>query len=690
SGVGDGAYGALFNVVPAEKRAQVRAFDSGVPAQIGTILSGVLLILGERVLNTTQIFVMGMIVAVACGGVVWRMRRSHVAALVDALRAGRYDVFTSGEGVFSRFQGDADALRVVIAALDDPRAATQQLAAEMLARMGATTAAPYLIARLDATTPDVKAVFVRALAALGAREAAEPVAALLADPSPQVRKAALDALPRLYPSGRSHIERLVQPLLADGDAEVRTRALAALAVRAADPDALRRLARMLDQPGDARRLALSALESVFGAPPPALERDLEAAARAVSACLDDESPAIREAACNALRAAARVGSARALAARLADPTPAVRVAASQALRAIGAPASPAILAALHDAPDVDHDAALAAFSPDDPAIDEPLRQYAHAEISRLRESRAVAAALPAAGRASAFLAAEMEADAARRARRVVTVLGLLGDPDAMALVARNLENGNAESHAAALEALDMLGDRQLVKSVLPALEEAPRPPAPDAASDAQAGALRRVIAEQNGWLRALAVRAAGELELRALLPDLRRLRADADPKIRDTAHDALLQLGETMETLPTMSIMERVLLLKEVPLFKDLQPDDLGRIADIAHERWFADGDMLCREGDHGDELYILAAGRVRVTKQTEGHEKLLATRGVGEFIGEMAIIDAVPRFASVRAEGEARTLVITSSAFRAILRDRPEVALAVIHALSRRLREQV
>jgi CRP-like cAMP-binding protein len=52
----------------------------------------------------------------------------------------------------------------------------------------------------------------------------------------------------------------------------------------------------------------------------------------------------------------------------------------------------------------------------------------------------------------------------------------------------------------------------------------------------------------------------------------------------------------------------------------------------------------------------------------------------------QMAIIDSSPRFATVTADGEARTLVIGSDAFKAILRDRPEVSLAVMRGLSRRL----
>jgi CRP/FNR family cyclic AMP-dependent transcriptional regulator len=112
------------------------------------------------------------------------------------------------------------------------------------------------------------------------------------------------------------------------------------------------------------------------------------------------------------------------------------------------------------------------------------------------------------------------------------------------------------------------------------------------------------------------------------------------------------------------------------------------QIAQAAQERLFADGAVLCREGEPGDALFVIAAGQVRVSRQAGGPEHVLATRQVGDFVGEMAIIDSVPRFATVSALGETRTLVINAETFRAILRERPEVALAVMRSLSRRLRE--
>ena len=144
-----------------------------------------------------------------------------------------------------------------------------------------------------------------------------------------------------------------------------------------------------------------------------------------------------------------------------------------------------------------------------------------------------------------------------------------------------------------------------------------------------------------------------------------------------------------MKTLQTVSMLERVLFLREVPLFADLSPSDLKQIADVADENLYSDGSIICREGDEGHEMFIIVSGNIRILKSEADADKLLAVRSVGEFIGEMAIIETSVRFATAQAEGDTRLLVIDGNIFKAILRDRPEVSFAVLRGLSRRLREK-
>ncbi len=184
NGIGEGAYNSFFNIVPPAKRAQVRAFDAGVPSQLGIVLSGILLILGEHVLTVPQIFLMGIVVAGLCTVVVRAMKVRHAEALVAALRAGRFDVFARGEGALRGVQGDAAATAVVVNALRDLKPTTRRLAAEMLGHMGASSSSPALIASLGDPDAEVRAAAVRALGVLEAQTAANPVMQLLADPQP--------------------------------------------------------------------------------------------------------------------------------------------------------------------------------------------------------------------------------------------------------------------------------------------------------------------------------------------------------------------------------------------------------------------------------------------------------------------------------------------------------------------------
>jgi CRP-like cAMP-binding protein len=91
-------------------------------------------------------------------------------------------------------------------------------------------------------------------------------------------------------------------------------------------------------------------------------------------------------------------------------------------------------------------------------------------------------------------------------------------------------------------------------------------------------------------------------------------------------------------------------------------------------------------QGDPGNELYIIVSGLVRV-ETAEGKE--IAQRKPGEYVGEMAIISQAPRMFSLVAAGDTRLLCVGQKEFEAILRQRPEVSLAVMRVLCDRLREQ-
>ena len=143
-----------------------------------------------------------------------------------------------------------------------------------------------------------------------------------------------------------------------------------------------------------------------------------------------------------------------------------------------------------------------------------------------------------------------------------------------------------------------------------------------------------------------------------------------------------------MENIATLSLMERILFFRRVPLFANLSPSDLKQVAAIAEEESFENGDILVQEGEVGDVMFIIVSGEVRVIASKDQKEVELARRKVGEYVGEIALISKQSRIATVVAVGTVHTLFINQKSFESLLRDRPDVSLAVIQVLCERLKE--
>lgn len=138
-----------------------------------------------------------------------------------------------------------------------------------------------------------------------------------------------------------------------------------------------------------------------------------------------------------------------------------------------------------------------------------------------------------------------------------------------------------------------------------------------------------------------------------------------------------------------LSVIERVLFLRKVPLFADLVPADLERVAQLAEERGYTAGEVIAAEGELGEELHIVIEGTIRVVQGGEGTGRELARRTAGDMVGEMSIITQAPRIASLVADEAVRTIRLGHREFESMLRERPSVALAVMRVLALRLAER-
>ena len=130
--------------------------------------------------------------------------------------------------------------------------------------------------------------------------------------------------------------------------------------------------------------------------------------------------------------------------------------------------------------------------------------------------------------------------------------------------------------------------------------------------------------------------------------------------------------------------------LKRVDLFSSLDRKELQALAKSCQERKYSAGSTLFSQGSTGVGLYVLISGTVRITQAVhpDKAEEVLGTESVGGVLGEMALLDDLPRSATVTAVDDVTALILPVWEFRAFLRSHPDVAIKLLSVLSRRLRK--
>jgi len=103
--------------------------------------------------------------------------------------------------------------------------------------------------------------------------------------------------------------------------------------------------------------------------------------------------------------------------------------------------------------------------------------------------------------------------------------------------------------------------------------------------------------------------------------------------------------------------------------------------------RSYEDGEIVFREGEDGREMYVVKEGEVCVVKDSRRGEILLATLRKGDFVGEMSLLESLPRSATARAKGKTKLLAIHPGGFLLKIRRDPTFAFEMMQALSRRIR---
>jgi len=131
------------------------------------------------------------------------------------------------------------------------------------------------------------------------------------------------------------------------------------------------------------------------------------------------------------------------------------------------------------------------------------------------------------------------------------------------------------------------------------------------------------------------------------------------------------------------------ILLRQVPLFRSLRAEDTGRLAALLRRQTLPRGEVLCRKGEEGNTLYMIIAGKIKIVRHSlNGDEVILAVLSAGDFCGEMALLDGLPRSADAIAVEETSLYVLTRADFFSCVANNERAVKTILATLSKRLRK--
>lgn len=274
----------------------------------------------------------------------------------------------------------------------------------------------------------------------------------------------------------------------------------------------------------------------------------------------------------------------------------------------------------------------------------------------------------------------------------------------MRIIWRGIFSSDARQRANSYEALDDLMDASLSKIMIPLLEVSSPSQClavgkrnfqlPDFDSD-KAALCSHLLAGKDWVTVVLALYMAEDLDLERIDQEtILEFTRSENGYIRQMAQYVIDQQeghpGKKEDSMETeITIPDKILLLKGIEIFEDLSVSELAAVASVTEEIVCPPGEIVIKEGDPGETMYLLIKGEVSVIKgQAEGHEIELDRIGAGDYFGEMALFEDVVRSATIRTEQESRILVLHKQEFKEIVREYPQIALHICKVLSGRIRK--
>lgn len=316
---------------------------------------------------------------------------------------------------------------------------------------------------------------------------------------------------------------------------------------------------------------------------------------------------------------------------------------------------------------------------------EILYKHLTPEFKQYNRTRKWQQQIPAKDPSWQFLAVAIADYQQRLLQKVLHILSCLGYSRTVNLVQRILATSDRRDLANAVEVLASINHRRFIQPLMPLLEatvtEKPIPkiePTPQWLRQKGCPILLEALESGDRWIR------TGASVALALVPSA--LLNDPDPIVQSVSRDifpAQPQLSQASAT-----VMNRLLLLRNLPLFKNLSLDELFQIDRALSQREVIANETIYTEGSWGNNLLIIAEGKIKIVKQIDGKQQEIKQLGTGQYFGEIALFDEAPRWDGAIALEDSILLCLEKKRFISLISQRPHIILEICRFLSQRLRE--
>ncbi len=696
----------LYQPIMERIRARTQTFTEGIvqPVAIG-IAGGLLLLLNTALkFNAIQLAYTYLIASAAWIAVATALTRAYPVALTEALHKRRF----GDKGILLT---DLASIEVIQKALNSQHLAEVLYALDLLERSEIKTLKNDLIKLLDSSLADIRKNVMGRIERLRIEEALPAIQKQLRkEDCPAVREAAARTLTILGADMSASLK-----LLKSADDAIRRGATVGLLHSkplGEFPDAIKVLEKLIRSKDFAERAEAATLIAEAATPslgdmllPLLQEENLTVKNAALRAAVKTKNPVIYQ---NVIPA---LGS------------PQTRSLAFAALAAGGNEALPEIIRSLEDeslhrrihlrliraCSNIKSDAAIRVlerliahrnanirsraltalrdcrFKPEGGSLHQ-VREQVRAEFRRAAWLLACVHDLEKSSKTDSVIRAANQ-DIEETIQRLFILFGFMYEPRAIQRAQKAIRRRDENRRSYAIEVVDTTLEKAH-KSPFVALLEGLQPrerlermgaeykqqPLPPAAR--LMDMLKNEFGKDNPWLVATVIEAANEFGILA--------QGDSLQLLSGSSESLVIRMVRQVKSEETMlTTVERVIILKSLSMFADTPDEALAELADLLQEVEAQPGEVIVREGEAGDSLYIVVSGRVEVVDD----ERVLNQLGARAVFGELSLLDSSPRSATIRAVEETSLLRLDQAPFYEIMSDYVEVAMGTIQMLTRNLR---